>query len=76
MSAAVLADAIDAIALVWLRVWKRYLKWRNGRQEAAEKLARDSLEDAAAAWNWNPAPGRIDAIVEELKNKGLIPPLD
>jgi hypothetical protein len=76
MSAAVLADAIDSIALIWLRVWKRYLEWRGGRQEAADKLATDSLVAAAAAWNWVPAAGRIEAIVGELKSKGLIPPLD
>ena len=25
----VLADAIDTIARVWLRVWRRYMKWNQ-----------------------------------------------
>ena len=28
-STAVLADAIDSVARVWLRVWRRYLSWRK-----------------------------------------------
>jgi hypothetical protein len=29
LSVAVFMDAIDAIARVWLRVWRRYLDWKN-----------------------------------------------
>ncbi|MFC1982247.1 hypothetical protein ACFLV5_00410 [Chloroflexota bacterium] len=29
LSVAVLSDAIDSIARVWLRVWRRYLKWET-----------------------------------------------
>jgi len=34
-SVAVLSDAIDSIARVWFRVWRRYLKWE--RQQRAKK---------------------------------------
>jgi hypothetical protein len=32
-SVAVFADAIDSIARVWLRVWRRYMKWEKGRKK-------------------------------------------
>jgi len=30
-SVAVISDAIDSIARVWFRVWRRYVKWEKGR---------------------------------------------
>ncbi len=35
LSVAVLADAIDSIARVWFRVWRRYAKWE--RKQSAKK---------------------------------------
>ena len=35
LNVAVFSDAIDSIARVWLRVWRRYLKWE--RQQKAKK---------------------------------------
>lgn len=32
-SEAVLADAVDAIARVWLRIWQRYKKWERKQEE-------------------------------------------
>ena len=32
-SAAVLSDAIDSIARIWLRVWRRYMKWEKNQRE-------------------------------------------
>jgi len=29
LSVAVFTDAIDAIARIWLRVWRRYLDWQK-----------------------------------------------
>ncbi len=31
LSTAVLADAIDSIARIWFRVWRRYEKWKKGK---------------------------------------------
>ncbi len=33
LSVAVLADAIDSIARIWFRVWRRYAKWEKDQRE-------------------------------------------
>jgi len=35
-SAAVLSDAIDSIARIWLRVWRRYMKWEKKQRTKAK----------------------------------------
>jgi hypothetical protein len=32
LSEMVLADAIDSIARIWLRVWRKYIKWEKGQR--------------------------------------------
>ncbi len=36
-SVAVLADAIDSIARIWFRVWRRYARWEKERREERKK---------------------------------------
>ena len=36
-SVAIISDAIDSIARVWFRVWRRYLKWNYDRVKKNKK---------------------------------------
>jgi hypothetical protein len=38
MSRIVLADAIDSVARVWLRVWRRYAQWKEELQQETGKV--------------------------------------
>jgi hypothetical protein len=33
LSISVLTDAIDSIARIWLRVWRKYMKWEKGQRK-------------------------------------------